>query len=78
MNDFVPCYRIQDSKGNKVIVKGDLNKWIEQKGLKWKEIKGERRLYAGNRRCSIEQISPDVMMAMQYVFNNDKYDPTHV
>jgi len=78
INQYVPCYRIQDSAGNKVIVKGNLDKWIEEKGLKWKEIKGEKRLYAGKRRCYVEELSPEVMMTMQYIFNNKNYDPTHV
>lgn len=77
-NNFVPCYRISDSKGNKVIVKGNLEKWMKNKLVKCKVIKDEKRYYIGKYRIFIEVLSPEVMMTMQYVFNNEKYNPTHV
>jgi hypothetical protein len=75
----VPCYLISTSSGQRVVVKGDLEKWAEEKKLKWKTLKnGERALYAGKYRCFVERISPESMLAMQYIFDNDQYSPYHV
>ena len=78
MDEYVSCYRIKDSAGNKIIVKGNLDQWIDENNLKWKEVNGEKRLYAGKRRCYIEELSPEIMMSMQYIFNDKKYDPTTI
>jgi hypothetical protein len=76
---YVPCYLLQDSTGARTIVKGDLNRFIQERGLKWKTVKnGEQRLYGGNRRIYLSELAPETMLAMQNVFQNDKYDPTKI
>ena len=74
---YVPCHQIIISRGDKVIVKGDLDTWVEKaKGMKWKYDKNqERKLYYGRCQCKVIKLSPELMLSMMYFYNDRKYDP---
>lgn len=77
MENFIPCYLVR-TKRQSVLVKGDIEAWIVDHGLKWKKTKRGWRLYAGRELVEIWSLSPESMNAIKEIFGDPEYDPTTI